>query len=145
MAKVTDAFVFLALFATAASAQNLDAIKARQTIYKSFGETTKPLGLMLRGQAAFDLATVKTALTTIVDGSKKLPALFPDDSKTGDDTAALPEIWTNKSDFEARLTKLGADATADLASITDEASFKAAFPKLAGDCGDCHKTYRQKK
>ncbi len=144
MAKVTDAFVFLALFTTAASAQNLDAIKARQTIYKSFGETTKPLGQMLRGQSAFDLATVKTALTTIVDGSKKLPALFPDDSKTGNDTAALPEIWTNKSDFDARLTKLSADAAADLASITDEASFKAAFPKLAGECGDCHRTYRQK-
>jgi cytochrome c556 len=141
---MTPALVIFALIATTAAAQNLDAIKARQTILKSFGDETKPLGLMLRGQQAFDLAAVKTALTTIADGAKKLPALFPDDSKTGNDTQALPEIWTNKADFEARYAKLSADATADLSGITDAASFKAEFPKLAGECGGCHRLYRQK-
>jgi cytochrome c556 len=38
--------------------------------------------------------------------------LFPDDSKTGGDTAALPLIWEKKSEFDAIFVKLGADSTA---------------------------------
>ena len=44
-----------------------------------------------------------------------MPALFPDDSKTGGDTAALPAIWENKSDFDARFAAFGKDAAAALA------------------------------
>ena len=38
--------------------------------------------------------------------------LFPDNSKTGGDTAALPAIWENKADFDAKLTKFVAEAKA---------------------------------
>lgn len=130
--------------ATAAAAQNIEVITARQEIYKGFGRATKPVGQMLKGDIPFDAAVVKATLTTISDGAKKLPALFPDDSKTGHETEAKPEIWAHKDDFNARFTKLGADADAAMASITDEASFKAAMPKLLGNCGGCHKEYREK-
>lgn len=130
---------------TAAWAQNTDVIAARQEIYKGFGEKTKPIGAMLKGDAPFDLPTVKAALQTYVDGTAKLPSLFPPDSKTGHDTAALPAIWDNKSDFEGRFAKLGADAKAALGTITDQASFTTIMPKVLGECGACHKEYRAKK
>lgn len=120
------------------------AIGERQTILKGFGDATKDPGGMLRGQVPFDLAKVHTALNTYVAGAKKLPTLFPDDSKTGGKTAALPAIWEEKDKFTAIFTKLGADATAALASIKDEASFKAEMPKVLGNCGACHNSYRAK-
>ena len=132
------------LLATAAFAQNVEVITARQAIYKGFGAATKPIGPMLKGDAPFDLAVVKKALTTYSDGVKKLPALFPDDSKTGHDTEALPAIWSNKADFEGRLSKFASESDAALVAITDEASFKATMPKLLGNCGGCHKEYRAK-
>jgi cytochrome c556 len=128
-----------------ASAQNVDAIKKREEIYKSVGDATKPVAGMLKGNAPFDLAVVKAALTKYSEASKKLPDLFPADSKVGADTEALPAIWDNKADFEARLKKFGADSDAALVSIKDEESFKTGFPEVAKSCGGCHKLYRVKK
>lgn len=144
---IRKSMIVCALVALSSStwAQNTDVIAQRQGIYKGFGEATKPIGPMLKGDAPFDLATVQKALNTYVAGAQKLPALFPDDSKTGHDTEALPAIWTNKDDFNGRLTKLGADSQAALTSITDKASFTTTMPKVLGNCGGCHKEYRAKK
>lgn len=130
--------------ASAAAAQNVDVIAARQEIYKGMNSAVKPVGPMLKGDAPLDLAVVQTALKTIAAGTKKLPGLFPEDSKTGHDTEAKPEIWTHKDDFNGRMTKIAADSEAAIASITDQASFTATMPKILGQCGACHKEYRAK-
>jgi cytochrome c556 len=99
----------------------------------------------LKGEAPFDLAAVQTALKTFAEAGKKGPSLFPENSKTGHDTAALPAVWTNKADFDAQFAKFAEAATAAQASIKDEASFKATFPGVVRGCGGCHETYRAKK
>lgn len=128
-----------------AAPSQAEPISERQAIYKSFGRVSREPGQMLQGKAPFELAKVKEALTTYIDGSRRLPALFPEDSKVGFETEALPAIWEDKPRFEALLSKLNADSSAALASITDEASFKSEFPKVLGDCGTCHKSFRAKK
>ena len=130
-----------AIAATMAMAQ-ADVVKERQTLLKQFGDLTKPAGGMLRGSVPFDLAQVQAALDAYVKNTKVLPTLFPAGSGAGSD--ALPAIWTNKADFDARFAKLGADAAAARVAITDEASFKATFPGVIRNCGGCHDTYRQK-
>lgn len=130
--------------ATAAFAAS-PAIKERKAVLKGFGDATKPVAGMLKGQAAFDLATVQKALGVYEAGAKKLPSLFPADSKTGDDTEALPKIWEDTAKFDAIFDKLAKESAAAMASIKDEASFKATFPKLLGNCKACHDDYRQKK
>ncbi len=120
-----------------------DPIKARQELMKANGKATKTIVAMLKG-APFDLEAVKAALKSYEDAAQKAPALFPDDSKTGDKTKALPEIWENKADFEARFEKLGEDAAAAETSITDEASFKANMMGVLKNCGGCHEKYRAK-
>jgi cytochrome c556 len=134
------------LVLTAASATADDSpIAQRKTILKGFGEATKPIAGMLKGEAPFDNAVVQKALATLVTGAKKLPTLFPDTSKTGEDTAALPKIWEDKAKFESIYAKLAADAAAAGPAITDEATLKANFGTIFGDCKSCHDNYRAKK
>jgi cytochrome c556 len=118
------------------------AIKARRDLMKANGDATKPIVGMLKG-APFDLATVQSSLKTYANAAAKMPALFPDDSRTGD-THALPAIWQNKADVDARFKKFGDDAAAALAAIKDEATFKANIPTVLKNCGGCHETYRAK-
>jgi cytochrome c556 len=118
-----------------------NVITERRDILKTFGPVSRDLGGMLRGEAAFDLAKIKAGLAVLKTGSPKLPSLFPDGSFTGD-TKALPIIATERDKFAALFTKLAADATAAEAAITSEATFKSEMPKVFGNCGACHNTYR---
>ena len=99
---------------------------------------------MAKGDAPFNAETVKASLQTVVDTAGKVKNLFPDDSQTGD-TDALPVAFEKKADVMARFDKLSADAKAAAAAITDEASFKAQWPKVVANCGGCHKEYRKPK
>lgn len=130
-----------------AAAQDLDMIKARRELLKSMGKATKEPGLMLKGEAEFDLVKVQAALQIYQEQAPKLVKMFPETAKTGGDTEALPAIWENgnKADFEQRYTKLAADAKAAAASIKDEIGFSDEFPKIVAQCGGCHKIYREKK
>ena len=141
-----NGFIAVALIGTATAvwAQN-DPIAARRAILKGFGDATKAPAAMLKGEEKFDLAKVQAALKTYSEGAKKLPALFPDTSKTGGDTAALPKIWEDKARFESLYARLDKDAAANMSAIVDEASFKREFPKQLGDCKACHDDYRAKK
>ncbi|MCC0011538.1 MAG: cytochrome c [Hyphomicrobiaceae bacterium] len=143
-------FTVAALFAASilalapvASAQNLEVIKERKSLLKEMGKATKAPGDMLKGATPFDLAAVKAALAKYQENAPKIAKLFPDDSKTGGETEALPALWENKDDVTKRFEKLAADAKAAEASITDEFTFMDEFPKVVGNCGACHKKYRK--
>jgi cytochrome c556 len=135
---------FLTSLATSVYADG-DAIQQRQQLLKAIGDGVKPVAGMLKGEAPFDLAAVKSALATISANAKKLPALFPDDSKTGHDTRALPAIWSDKEKFNGLFQKLDTDATAASSAITDLPSLKAEMPKVFADCKSCHDDFRAKK
>jgi len=121
-----------------------DVIAQRRALMKANGDSTKAMVAILKG-APYDDAAVKAALKTYTEAAEKMPALFPPDSKTGGDTAALPAVWENKADFDARLAKFGKDAAAAAGSITDAASFKANMTGVLKNCSECHETYRAKK
>jgi cytochrome c556 len=128
-----------------AFAQNTAVIKERQANFKAMADAAKPTGAMLKGEADFDLAAVKNAIKVFQDKAPLQSKLFPDDSKEGEKTEALPVIWENKADFEERFVKLAAAAKAADASITDADTFEAEWPKVMGNCGGCHKKYRKPK
>ena len=130
----------LAVGTTAAISQSA-AIGQRIDVMKGVGGAAKSTGPMMRGEAPFDLVKVQAALATYIEAAGKMPGLFPDDSKAGGDTKALPAVWEKKADFDAYFAKFKADATAASAAIKDEASFKAEWPKVMANCGGCHKTY----
>lgn len=143
MKRTLAALALLALGATATYAAS-DAIAQRQALMKANGKAATAIVAIMKG-GPFDLAVVQSSLKTFVDAAQKGPALFPDDSKTGENTAALPAIWENKADFDARFAKLGADANDALTKVKDEASFKEIVPSIFNNCGGCHEKYRAKK
>jgi cytochrome c556 len=122
-----------------------DPIADRKALMKKNGDEAKVGTAFMKGEAPFDLAKAKAIFASYSDAATKAPALFPDNTKTGGDTAALPAVWEKKSDFDAKLKKFGEDAKDAQAKVTDEASFKTIFPAVQKNCGGCHETYRAKK
>jgi cytochrome c556 len=121
-----------------------DPIAERRALMKHDGAAAKTLFDMAKGRVPFDLATVKTSLATLNDGATKSAALFPDNSQTGGGTAALPAIWQNKADFDARFAKFAKDVQAAQAGIVDEATFKQLAPTVFQNCGACHQLSKAK-
>jgi len=145
MIRTVFAVTAIAFVVSAAVAQQ-DPIAARRALMKANGDAAKIAGAMAKGEAPFDLAAAHKIFATFQDAAAKMPALFPDDSKTGGDTAAKPEIWTNMDDVKTRFAKLGDDAKAADAQVKDLDSFKAAIGNIGkNDCGSCHEQYRVKK
>jgi len=142
--KLLHSLAIVGVLTTTAAAYAATAIQDRQTVFKGFGDETRGVVRMLKGEAPFDLAAVKAALATYQSGAAKLPGLFPDNSKTGK-TEASPKIWDEKAKFEALFAKLASDSAAASTAITDQASFKANFPKVLGTCKACHDAFRIEK
>lgn len=138
------AVAVVSLAATAVVAQQ-DPIAARKALMKESGQATAAVVKMTKGETPFDLATAQKSMKTYQDVASKMPALFPDNSKTGGETTAAPAIWENMDDFKARFVKFEADAKAAEASIKDLDSLKAAVANVTRNCGGCHETYRVKK
>jgi cytochrome c556 len=143
MKRLTTVVIALACGVGAVWADT-DPIAQRRALMKSDGMAAKKLFDMSKGTAPFDLATVQASLKTLAEGATKTPALFPDNSQTGGGTAALPAIWQNKADFEARFAKFAKDVAAAQAGIVDEASFKKLAPAVFQNCGGCHELYKAK-
>ena len=133
----------LALGVTAALAQ-ANVIEQRQNLMKQNNSHARTVAGMLRGQAPFNLAQAQAALQNYVVVGQQFPTLFPDNSKTGGDTRALPAIWENKADFTAHSTKFAQDAQAALTTVRDEATFKTELPKVLQNCDACHDKYRRR-
>jgi cytochrome c556 len=132
-------------FAAAASAA-LNPIETRKNLMKDNGFAAKTMSDMVKGDAPYDPVKAQLAMRLIYSDIVGFPFLFPEDSKTGGDTEAKPEIWQNKADFNARAEKLAADAWAGIEPAGKGLdSLKPAFQKVAQNCQGCHEQYRVKK
>jgi cytochrome c556 len=96
---------------------------------------------VVRGQST-DLAGVASRATQASEQLKKFGQLTP--PGTGRDvvpkTRAKPEIWTQRADFDAALTKMIAetDAIGNAAKSGNLDGVKAQWLKVAEACGACH-------
>jgi cytochrome c556 len=136
------AMAAVTLGVTAVMAQS-DPLSQRKALMKGNLEGALNLNKMIRGENPFDLAKVDAAFAQWTETAQKLPTLFPEPPIPGQETRALPKIWENKTDFEAKIaffTKAVAD-NKDKAKTLDE--LKAAFPNVNNACNNCHETYRK--
>jgi cytochrome c556 len=145
MIRTVFAVAAIALGLGVAVAQQ-DPIAARKALMKTNGDQAKIGAAMIKSEAPFELEKAQKIFASWEDAAAKMPALFPDNSKVGGETAADPKIWENMDDFKARFAKFGVDAKDAASKVTDLDSFKAAFGNIGkNDCGACHEKYRVKK
>jgi len=139
MLRYVAAAAAIAVGATAVYAQNLDVIKQRREAMRAIAGQSAPIFKVSKGEAPFELEKVQAGIKIMEDGLTKFKVMFPDDSKVGGGTDALPAIWQARAEFNAALDKSLADLKAAAVAIKDEASFKENVQKITGGCGGCHK------
>jgi cytochrome c556 len=142
MKRVVLAVAVVALGVTAVVAQS-DPIAVRKALMKENGNQSRIAREMIEGKQPFSLPAAKKVLSTYAEVHDKAKNLWPDTSKAGD-TAALPAVWENKADFDAKLAKFSAEAKAAEAKVTDLDSFKAQIGEVGKNCAGCHTTYRKR-
>jgi cytochrome c556 len=132
----------LVLGATVVMAQS-DPLAQRKALMKGNIENALAVNKMVRGENPFDAAKVNAAFAQWEETAHKIPNLFPEPPKPGQETRALPKIWENKADFEAKIAAF-ARAVADnkdKAKTLDE--LKVTFPNVNTACNNCHELYRK--
>ncbi len=142
MKRVMLAVAIAALGVTAVVAQS-DPIAARKAIMKENGNQSRIAREMIEGKQPFNVDAAKKVLTSFGETHDKAKSLWPDSSKAGD-TAALPAVWENKADFDAKMAKFSSESKAAAAKVTDLDSFKAQMGEVGKNCGGCHTTYRKR-
>lgn len=145
MSKLISRIIFLltAIAVTSLAIAQDDPRHARHEVMEGVGDAARPVGQMLRGDAAFDAAVVMSAVQTFADAAAMFGDLFPEGSETGEDTRAAPAIWEDRAGFEKALGDFGAAAEAALAA--NPGTFDEARPVLGpifNTCRNCHESYR---
>ena len=117
-------------------------VEQRQELMKSlFPSYYRDMAQVVRGQSN-DLAGVATKASQASDALKKAAVLFPQGSgrEAVPKTRAKPEVWTQRAEFEAAMTKLVAetDAIGAAAKSGNLDAVKAQWLKVAEACGACH-------
>lgn len=136
----------LAAMFIAGQAYAADPQQDRQETMKGVGQSMGMLGKTAKSEIDFDAEAVKTAFQNMNNAAKEFADQFPEGSETGHDTEASPNIWSDRDGFNAAVKQFEsdtADAVAAAPQNLDE--FKAAFGKVAKNCGTCHEKYRVKK
>ena len=144
MKRLVLAAAFAALGVTAVVAQS-DPIAARKALMKENGNQARIAREMIEGKQPFNPDAAKKVLATFGDTNDKAKSLWPRHLEDRRHTAALPAIWENKADFDAKLAKFSTDSKAASAKVNDLDSFKAEMTEIGKSCGGCHQPYRKRQ
>jgi cytochrome c556 len=119
-----------------------EAIEKRKALMKEQGAAWRNIQDKAKaGQVAAIAADAEKLAAT----SKQIPALFPEGSLNPEKSAAKPEIWQKRAEFDAAAKNLETWAVKlrDAAKANDTAATQALvkdYGRLA--CGTCHQPFR---
>jgi cytochrome c556 len=140
--KNTLFFIFILFYTFSAFSEQTaeEIIKERQSIFSKNYKTAKRIN-SLASNGSLDEA--KILMIEMSDNYKRLLDLFPENSKTGFETEALPSIWENKDEFNLLMTKASSNMI-ELTSVIDGADdVKATLGKyMWSSCKSCHSKFR---
>ncbi|MDA7489499.1 cytochrome c [Candidatus Pelagibacter ubique] len=140
--KNTLFFLFILFYTFSAYSEQTveDIIKERKSIFSKNYKTAKRVN-SLASNGSLDEA--KILMIEMSDNYKRLIDLFPENSKLGFKTEALPSIWENKDEFNLLMTKASSNMI-ELTSVIDGAEdMKATLGKyMWSSCKACHSKFR---
>ena len=118
-----------------------EIIKGRQAIFSENYKTAKRVQALssdIEFEAAIEL------MNKMSENYKNLLDYFPENSKEGFDTEALPTIWENKDEFNALMQKASDDMLTLASVIEDADDIKATLTKhMWSNCKACHSKFRE--
>ena len=119
-----------------------EIIKNRKALFSENYQNGKKISILLKSKK---IEEAKPLMKKISNNYKKLLDYFPENTKKGFKTEALPSIWANKDEFNALMQKASDDMT-ELAKAIDTAEdLKAIQKKLMwSNCSSCHNKFRAK-
>ena len=117
-----------------------EIIKGRKALFsKNYSTAKKVQTFVSKG----DFEKAKTLMIEMSENYKNLIRYFPENTKEGFKTEALPSIWENKEEFNNLMNKSSNDMI-ELASIIENSDdVKASLGKFMwGNCKACHSKFR---
>jgi len=117
-----------------------EIIKGRKALFsKNYSTAKKVQTYASKG----DFEKTKSLMLEMGENYKSLLEYFPENTKEGFKTEALPAIWENKDEFNNLMIKSSNDMI-ELASIIESSDdVKDTLGKLMwGNCKACHNKYR---
>ena len=133
--------IFSLCFPFTANAQTVEEIiKGRKAMFSENYQNAKKISILLKSKK---IEEAKPLMKKISDNYIKLLDYFPENTKKGFKTEALPTIWENKDEFNA-LMKKASDDMIKLAKAIDTAEdLRAAQKELMwSNCSACHSKFR---
>ena len=117
-----------------------EIIKGRKAMFSENYQNGKKISILLRSKK---IEEAKPLMKKISNNYKKLLDYFPDNTKEGFKTEALPSIWENKDEFNALMQK-ASDDMIKLAKAIDTAEDLRAIQKelMWSNCSACHNRFR---
>jgi len=117
-----------------------EVIKGRKAMFSENYQNGKKISILLKSKK---IEEAKPLMKKMSDNYKKLLDYFPDNTKEGFKTEALPSIWENKDEFNA-LMKKASDDMIKLAKAIDTAEDLRAVQKelMWNNCSACHNRFR---
>ena len=117
-----------------------EIIKGRKAMFSENYQTGKKISILLKSKK---IEEAKPLMKKTSANYKKLLNYFPENSKEGFKTEALPSIWENKDEFNALMQK-ASDDMLKLAKVIETAEdLRAAQKELMwSNCSACHNRFR---
>ena len=140
--KNTLFFIFILFYSFSAFSEQTveEIIKERKSIFSKNYKTAKRVNSLASNG---DIDEAKKLMIEMSGNYKRLIDLFPENSKVGFGTEALPSIWDNKDEFNLLMTKASSNMI-QLTSVIDGAEdMNATLGKyMWSSCKSCHSKFR---
>ena len=93
-----------------------------------------------------DVKTLENPAKAMARWMRAFPSTFPPGSDTGNNTKALPAIWTDTAGFQKDANDMAdaADKLSQLAKAGDADGMATQIKAVGEACAACHRTYRAK-
>jgi cytochrome c556 len=144
--KVVKIFIITLTFSLSFSTSSYanqsveEIIKNRKALFSENYQNGKKISILLKSKK---IEEAKPLMKKISNNYKKLLDYFPENTKEGFKTEALPSIWENKDEFNALMQKASDDMTKLAKAIDTADDLKAIQKKLMwSNCSSCHNKFR---
>ena len=141
--KIIKTFIIILSlsFTFSANAQTVEEIiKGRKAMFSENYQNGKKISILLNSNK---IEEAKPLMKKISDNYIKLLDYFPENTKEGFKTEALPSIWENKDEFNALMQKASDDMIKLAKAIDTAEDLKVVQKELMwGNCSSCHNRFR---